>query len=99
MFSRVTASAIAFRIDEVVLVGLHKWLHKLSRNQLHLVALCSQRSAQKVGSRARLHPDERGLQVRCERDQLPLSKLLFQQHLAVNAESYKVKERNESACR
>jgi hypothetical protein len=37
------------------------------------------------------HPDERGLQVRRERAQLPLSKLLLQQHLAVIAESYKVK--------
>ena len=30
-----------FGIEEVVLVGLHIRLHELSRDQLHVVALCS----------------------------------------------------------
>jgi hypothetical protein len=34
-----------FRIEEVVLVGLHKRLHELSRNQLHVLALLSQNPA------------------------------------------------------
>ncbi len=50
-------------IDEVVLVGFHKWLHKLGRNQLHLVALSPQRPTKEMRSGACLHPDQRHLKA------------------------------------
>jgi len=53
-------------IDEVVLVGLHEGLHKLSWNQLHIMALCSQRSAEKVSTGTCLQADQGRLQVRRE---------------------------------
>ena len=37
-----------FRIEEVVLVGLHKWFYKLGWNQLHMMALLSQYPAEEV---------------------------------------------------
>jgi hypothetical protein len=80
------------RIQEVVLVRLHKRLHELGWDQLHVVALRSQNPAKKVSSRTCLHPDQGGLQVCCERDQMLLSELLPQQQLA-SAQSYKVKRR------
>ena len=55
------------------------------------MALCPQCTAQKVGSRACLHANQRHLQVRRERNQLSLAKLLLQQHFAVFAKSYQVK--------
>jgi hypothetical protein len=80
-------------IQKVVLVRLHKGLDELGRDELHIVALCSQRTTQEVGPAACLHPDERSLQVRCERDQLSLRELLLQQHLAVIVKRYQVKRR------
>src|SRR6202795_3153811 len=80
-------------IEEVVLVGLHKRLHKLSRNQLHIVALSTQSTTKKVRSGTCLQADQRGLQIRCENNQLPLGELLLQQHLAVIAERHQVKGR------
>jgi len=35
----------SFSIEKVFLVGLHEWLHELSRNQLHVVALFSQNTS------------------------------------------------------
>src|SRR5271163_4571852 len=83
----------SFCIKEVVLVGLHKWPHELSRNELHVMALFTQSTTKKVRSGTCLQADQRGLQVRCESNQLPLGKLLLQQHLAVIAECHQVKGR------
>jgi hypothetical protein len=80
-------------IEEVVLVGLHKRLHKLSRNQLHIMALFKQDTTKEVSTRTRLQADQRGLQVRCESNQLPLGELLLQQHHAVITERHQVKAR------
>src|SRR5271170_3452476 len=65
-------------IDKVVLVRLHKGFYELSWDQLHIVALCSQRTAQKMCSRTCRQPDERRLEVRGEGDQLLLGELLLQ---------------------
>src|SRR5277367_4058322 len=83
----------SFCIKEVVLVGLHKWPHELSRNELHVMALFTQSTTKKVRSGTCLQADQRGLQVRCENNQLPLGELLLQQHLAVIAERNQVKGR------
>src|ERR1700730_8073847 len=77
-----------FGIEEVVLVGLHKWLYKLGWNQLHMMALFSQYSAEEVSPRTCLHPDQRSLHVGGKRDQLLLCELLPQQHLPGYTESY-----------
>ncbi len=65
-----------FRVQEVVLVRLHKRLHELSGDQPHIVILLSQGTAQEVRSRAGLHADPGGLQVGGKGDQLPLGELL-----------------------
>ena len=79
-----------FCIEEVVLVRLHERLHELSRNELYVMTLFAERTPQKVGTRTCLHPNQGGLQVGCESDQLLLSELLLQQNLAVIAERYGV---------
>ena len=72
-----------FGIEEVVLVGLHKWLHELGWDQLHVMALFSQHTSEEVRPRTRLHPDQGSLHVGGKSDQLLLGELLPQQHLAV----------------
>ena len=67
-----------FRIDKVVLVGLHK----LSRNQPYFVALLLQGSTGKVRSGTSFQADQGSLQVRRKCQQLALRKLLLQKHLA-----------------
>ena len=57
------------------------------------MALFTQSTAKKVRSGTCLQADQRGLQVRCESNQLPLGELLLQQHLAVIAERNQVKGR------
>jgi hypothetical protein len=52
-----------FRIQKAVLVRLHEWLHELSRDQLHVVALFSQSTTEEVSARTSLHTDQAGLQV------------------------------------
>ena len=54
-------------IDEVVLVGLYEGLHELRGNQLHIMALCSQRSAEKVSTGTCLQADQGCLHLRGER--------------------------------
>ena len=44
-------------VHEVVLVGLHKWLHELGRDQPHVVTLIPQRLTEEVCSRTRLEAD------------------------------------------
>ena len=61
-----------FRIDKIVLVGLHKWLHELRCDQPHIVTLIAQRPAEEVRSRARLEANQRGLHVRRECEKLLL---------------------------
>ena len=46
----------SFGIKEVVLVGLHKWPHELSWNELHVMALFTQSTTKKVRSGACLRP-------------------------------------------
>jgi hypothetical protein len=58
-----TALAIASASQEVVLVRFDEWPYELSRNQPDVMALCSQCSAQKMSSGARLQPDKRADQV------------------------------------
>jgi hypothetical protein len=65
-----------FRIEEVVLVRLHKWLYELSWNQLHIMALFSPGTAKEVSTRTCFHPDQGSLQVGGKRDQLLLGELL-----------------------
>ena len=74
-----------FGIKEVVLVGLYERLHELSWNQLHVMTLCPQRTAQEMRTRACLHPDQQCLQIRSKGDELLPGELLLQQHLAVIA--------------
>jgi hypothetical protein len=93
MFCPVDSLRDGLGIEEVVLVRLHERPHKLSRNQLHIMALLSQGTAEEVSPRTRLHPNQRALQVGCKRDQLPLRELLPQQDLARCAQSYEVKRR------
>jgi hypothetical protein len=90
MFCRSTASAIA-QESKVVLVGLHEWLHELSGNQLHVVALFSQNTSEEVSAWTSLHPNQTGLHVRGEGDELLQSELLPQYHLACCAQRYEVK--------
>ena len=59
-----------FRIEEVVLVGLHERLYELGWNQLHVMALFSQGAAEKVSTRTCLHPDQGSLHVGGEGDEL-----------------------------
>jgi len=59
-------------IKKVVLVGLHKWLHELSWDQLDIVALLLQRAPKEVSPRTCLHPDQRDLYVGCEGNKLLL---------------------------
>jgi hypothetical protein len=80
-------------IEKVVLVRLYKRLHKLRRDQLHIVALRSQGTTQKVRPRTCLHPYQRRLKVRSGCDQLLLVELLPDEHLAVIAECHEVKGR------
>jgi hypothetical protein len=49
----------SFGIKEVVLVGLHKRPHELSRNELHIVALFTQSTTKKVRSGTCLQADQR----------------------------------------
>src|ERR1700688_120604 len=81
----------SFGINEVVLVRLHEWLHELGSDQLYIVALFSQSTAKEMRPGTRLHPNQAGLQVRGEGNQLLLGELLLQQHLAVIAKSHQVK--------
>ena len=53
-----------FVTNEVVLVRLHERLHELRRNQLNVVTLLSQNTAQKVRSRAGFQTDQGGRHVR-----------------------------------
>jgi hypothetical protein len=93
MFSRSHSFSDRFGIEKVVLVGLHKRLHELSWDQLHIMALLSQGAAEEVSTPTCLHPDQGSLQVGGEGDELLLGKLLPQQHLPSCAESYQVKRR------
>lgn len=83
----------SFRIDEVVLVGLHKRLHELRRNQPHIVPLLLQDSPEEVCTGTGFETDQRGLHVRRERQQLLLCELLLHQNLARCSQRYKVKRR------
>jgi hypothetical protein len=76
---------------EVVLVGLHKGLHELSWDELHVMALFSQNPPKEVSTRTCFHPDQAGLHVGGEADELLLSELFPQQHLACCAQGYEVK--------
>jgi len=57
------------------------------------MALLAQRTTKKMSSGASLQSDQRSLQVRGVRQQLPLCELLLHQHLAGCAERYEVKGR------
>ena len=46
----------SLRVHEIVLVGLHKRLHELRRDQPHLVTLLLQGSTEKVGSEQASRP-------------------------------------------
>ena len=72
-------------IQEVVLVGLHKRLHELRRDQLHIMTLLLATHDRGSVLRNRLPARSGSLHVRRERDQLLLGELLLQQHLAVIA--------------
>jgi hypothetical protein len=80
-------------IEEVVLVRLHERPHELSRDQLHIMALLSQGTAEEVSPRTRFHTNQRALHVGGEGNELLLRELLPQQHLARCAQSYEVKRR------
>jgi hypothetical protein len=69
-----------FRVDEVVLVGLHKRLHELRCDLRDIVALLLQRSRKEMRSRACFETDQRGLHVRSERQQLLLRELFLHEH-------------------
>ena len=93
MFLRSTASAIPLSVHEVVLIGLHEWLHELPWDQLHIVALLAQSSTEKVGSGASFEPNQRSLQVSRVRQQLLLRELPLHQHLAGCPQRHEVKGR------
>ena len=59
-----------FGVEQVVLVRLPIRLHKLRRNQSHLVALVAQCGSHKVCSSTSLKADQRGGQVRAVSQQL-----------------------------
>jgi hypothetical protein len=80
-----------FCIEKVVLVGLHERLHELSWDELHVMALLSQNPPKEVSPRTGFHPDQAGLHIGGEDDELLLSELLPQQHLACCAQGYEVK--------
>src|SRR5260370_23710907 len=93
MFWRSTASAIASASRKSFLFDFTNGLTNWARDQLHIMALCSQNAAEEVRPRTGLHPNQRGLHVGGEGDQLLLGELLLQQHLAVIAERHQVKGR------
>ena len=80
-----------FGIDEVVLVRLAVRLHKLRRNESHLVSLFSQCGAHKVRSRAGFQADQRGRQVGSVGQQLRARELLAKQNLAALSQCNQVK--------
>jgi hypothetical protein len=53
-----------FRIQEVVLVGLHEGLYELGRDQPHVMALFSQHTSEEVRPGACLYTDQGRLHVR-----------------------------------
>jgi hypothetical protein len=59
-----------FGIQEVILLGLHEWLHVLRRNQSHVVSLRDQNPPEVVRAAAGFHPHETGRQVRQRSNQL-----------------------------
>src|ERR1035441_8808551 len=71
-------------IEEVVLVRIHEWLYELSRDQLHIMALFSSCAAKKVCSRTCLQAHQRGLEVRCETNQLLLGELFLSSTLPLS---------------
>jgi hypothetical protein len=83
MFCRATGLGDGFRIEEVVLVRLHVGLHKLGRDESHVVSLDAQSYADEVCSRAGLDANQRALQVGGVGQQLLARKLPPHDHLAL----------------
>jgi len=57
MYHRSTDSAMASASRESFLLDFTNGFTNCRWNQLHVVALCSQNPAKKVGSRTSFHPD------------------------------------------
>jgi hypothetical protein len=69
---------------------LHEGIYKLSGDQPDIVFLLPQCSSQEVSTGAGFRADQRNLHVRGARQQLPLSGLLPDEHLAGRAECHEM---------
>ena len=81
-----------FRIDVVVLVRLHVWLHILCRHQAHIVPLFPQSTAQKMRPSAGLHADQALAQVRGKAKQLSPRAFLDNHNFTPCVHACKVKD-------
>ena len=76
-----------FRVDVIVLVRLHVWLHILWQDQTHFMSLCTKHMTQKMRSFARFHANQSAAQVGCEMQELLARELLPHHNAALRAKS------------
>jgi hypothetical protein len=72
----------SFRIDVVVLVGLHEGSNVFGRHQLDLVTLCSQNACKKVSTSTSLHADQAARHVDGKTNQLLPAEPLLKDNVA-----------------